>query len=425
MAIAALVDMLNKRLRRLRSAQGGNVIITFALSTIPIIAFVGAAVDYSRGNSARTAMQMAVDSTALMLSKDAQTLNQTQLATKASAYFSALFNRPEVTNVVVTPTFSNPSQGSFKLDLTATGKVPTTFTKVVGQTNMNISVNAEVQWGIRKLEVALALDNTGSMAQSQKMTNLKTAVHSLLTTLQNAAKNPGDVKVAIIPFDTTVNLGTSYKNNKWFDTGNINCGWGGCNGNNWKNFWEGCVRDRAYPYDTQDDPPNENVPATLFPVYDCGTLTQLMPLSYDWTALNNKVDAMTPNGNTDVTIGLVWAWHALTQQTPLTEAATPAPDLDKVIIALTDGTNTESWNNSTNQKVTSESAIDARTSLVCTNIKAAGIKLYTIRVIDGNASLLRGCASNSGMYYDVQQASQLNSVFTAIASNLANLRIAK
>ena len=29
------------------------------------------------------------------------------------------------------------------------------------------------------------------------------------------------------------------------------------------------------------------------------------------------------------------------------------------------------------------------------------------------------------MYYDVQQASQLNGVFSAIAQNLANLRIAK
>ena len=57
--------------------------------------------------------------------------------------------------------------------------------------------------------------------------------------------------------------------------------------------------------------------------------------------------------------------------------------------------------------------------------KAAGIKLYTIRVIDGNASLLQSCATNPTMYYDVQQASQLNGVFTAVAQNLANLQIAK
>ena len=48
-----------------------------------------------------------------------------------------------------------------------------------------------------------------------------------------------------------------------------------------------------------------------------------------------------------------------------------------------------------------------------------------IRVIDGNASLLQSCATNPSMYFDVQDASQLNSVFSAIAQNLANLRLAK
>jgi Flp pilus assembly protein TadG len=423
MGTRTLFEKLRQGIRKFRVAQRGNVVLTFALTLIPVMGLVGAAVDYSRANSARTAMQAAVDSTALMLSKDALGLTNAQLATKAQAVFSALFNRTEVNNIVLTPVFSNPSQGSFKLDLTATGLVPTTFTKIFGQANLAINVSAEVLWGIRKLEVALALDNTGSMASSQKMTNLKLAAHNLLTTLSNAAKSPGDVKVAIVPFDTTVNLGTSYKNNAWFEYGSLNCGWSSCTSSNWKSYWEGCVRDRTYPYDTQDDPPTGT--NTYFPVYDCGSLTTLMPLSYDWTALNNKVDAMTPNGNTNVTIGLVWAWHALTAQAPLSEAAAPAPDLDKVIILLTDGDNTESWKNSNNTAVTSSSAIDLRTALVCTNVKAANIRLYTIRVINGNASLLQSCATNPSMYFDVQQASQLDSVFTAIAQNLANLRIAK
>jgi Mg-chelatase subunit ChlD len=151
----------------------------------------------------------------------------------------------------------------------------------------------------------------------------------------------------------------------------------------------------------------------------------LLPLTFDWTALNNKVDAMQPNGMTNVTIGLVWAWHALTTQAPLSEASAPAADLDKVIILLTDGENTEAWNNSTNSKTTNVTTIDSRTSQTCTNIKAANIKLYTIRVIDGNASLLQQCATRSDMYFDVQNASQLDKVFTQIGQSLANLRIAK
>ena len=46
-------------------------------------------------------------------------------------------------------------------------------------------------------------------------------------------------------------------------------------------------------------------------------------------------------------------------------------------------------------------------------------------MIDGDANLLRNCASKTNMYYNVNQASELNSVFSSIAQNLANLRIAK
>jgi hypothetical protein len=46
-------------------------------------------------------------------------------------------------------------------------------------------------------------------------------------------------------------------------------------------------------------------------------------------------------------------------------------------------------------------------------------------VIDGNGTLLKSCATKPSMYYDVDQAIELSSVFSSIAENLANLRIAK
>ena len=141
----------------------------------------------------------------------------------------------------------------------------------------------------------------------------------------------------------------------------------------------------------------------------------MMTLTNDWTALNAKIDAMQPVGNTNVTIGLQMAFQALSPVAPF-NASAPKSDLDKVIILLTDGDNTE------NRWSTTQSTIDARTKLACTIVKAANIKLY---VIDGNASLLQQCATKTDMYYDVQQASQLSKVFSTIAQNLANLRLAK
>jgi Flp pilus assembly protein TadG len=402
---------IRARLLRLFAAERGNVVITFALAIIPVIGFVGAAVDYSRANSAKAAMQAAADSTALMLSKDALGQSDVQLQQKAAAYFKALMNRTEVFGVAVTPTLSTPSQGNFRIDLTARGSVATSFWKVIGTDRLDIEVRSQVLWGMKRLELALALDNTGSMAWGGKIVELKKAVNSLLDTLQKAARRPDDIRVAIIPFDTTVRVD---------QTGKTAAPWVVFESQQERNTWIGCLEDRDQPHDTLDTPPTSA--STYYPAEPCsnnGALVTMRPLTNDWDALRRTVLGMNPNGNTNVTIGLVWAWHALTANLPLSEASAPRPDLDKVIILLTDGQNTR------NRWTSVSSAIDSRTRTTCANIKAANIKIYTVRVIDGNVELLRGCATNSSMYYDVQQASQLNSVFSAIAQNLANLRIAQ
>src|ERR1700749_1077809 len=78
------------------SRNRGNVSVMFAVAVIPMLAAVGVAVDYTRAVTARSAMQAAADSTALMLSQEAATTTTAQLSSDASANFAALFNHPEV-----------------------------------------------------------------------------------------------------------------------------------------------------------------------------------------------------------------------------------------------------------------------------------------------------------------------------------------
>jgi Flp pilus assembly protein TadG len=455
MTPAFIFDSLRSRVQTFRHATAGNVMLTFALTTLPLVGFVGAAVDYSRGNSAKAAMQQAIDATGLILSRDAQSLSEAALKLKADQLFKTLINRPEIGNIVVTPILYTPEESTFRLVVDATGQVDTTFTKIIGKEKLDLSVNTEIKWGVKKLELALGLDNTGSMGSSNKMTELKKALlnikgqngataDGLLETLKKAAKKAGDIKISIIPFDTTVKVGTSYKNDAWLDWTEA---FGTCNktlsspktktrclaisGGAWtadtnKNNWNGCVIDRNQNNDAADTLPDSNM-ATKFPATkECtasGGLAQALPLTDIWgtgyQTLVDKVNSMQPNGNTNVTIGLAWAWHSLTSSVPFPEASDPKPDVDKVIILLTDGDNTQ------NRWSTSSGTIDARTTAACANVKSANIKVYTIRVIDGNASLLQSCATKPEMYYNVSQAAQLNPVFAAIAQSLANLRIAK
>jgi Flp pilus assembly protein TadG len=422
-------------LRRFSRDCKAGVAPLLALCIVPMIGMIGAAVDYSRANLVRTAMQAALDSTALMLSKDAETLSVADLGTKATSYFTAMFTRPEASNVHVTPTFSSPQQGSFTLSINGTATVNTIFWRLIGQPEVNISATGEVVWGIRKLNLALALDNTGSMSSSGKMSALKEAAHNLLTTLKGAEKTPGDIKVSIVPFAVDVNVGIANVAASWIDWNDWENKNGSCSSSSYStktscqshertwtadphSDWNGCVNDRDQNNDVLNTAAGSGSSTNYRAEQASNCPSSMMPLSYDWTALNSKIDDMTPAGNTNVTIGLQVGWQTLSSVAPFNAPAT-APDLDRVIILLTDGDNTQ------NRWSSSEYSINTRTQKVCENAKADNVKIYTIRVINGNASLLKNCASRPDMYYEVSQASQLNSVFASIAQNLANLRIAK
>ncbi len=422
-----------------RASRAGNVAIIFSLAVIPVIGGIGAAIDYSMANNNRTSMQKALDSTALALAK-LMPLTQAQLNTTGWQIFSANLgvmkvNVPESGLVITTPIVG-------KIHLTATGTYAPQISGFMGVQSFPVAVSTQVQWGMKKLELALALDNTGSMGSSNKMVELKKAAKALLTTLKASTHTDGDVKISIIPFNTVVNTGEN-TSTTWIKKGDWDEKEGSCSNNDYstktscqnaKKTWtavtynntnfKGCVEDRdkdptaSASYDAKDTAPTDE--ATKFPARRCpGGLTTYLPLTYDWTALNNKINDMDSDGNTNVTIGLVWAWHSLTASAPLTQAAAVSTDLNKIIILMTDGDNTQNrWSTDGNQ-------IDARTALACTNVKASGIQIYTIRVINGDANLLRNCASDPTMYYDVQNASQLTSVFNSIGSNLAKLHLSE
>ena len=91
-------------LLRFLGNRDGGVAPMLALAALPLFGFVGAAVDFSRAASTRTAMQAALDASALMLSKDAQTLSSGDLAQEVERLLQGrCFIRPEAN-----PTFRSP-----------------------------------------------------------------------------------------------------------------------------------------------------------------------------------------------------------------------------------------------------------------------------------------------------------------------------
>jgi len=259
--------------------------------------------------------------------------------------------------------------------------------------------------------------------------------------LQTAAANNGDVYVSIIPFSRDVNVGgPSNYNANWIDWTDWNAAhgqWCKSNGQcsdkdtgnavwtpNNHNTWNGCITDRTQSYDTLATAPTTTVPATLFPAeqYDACSVT-MMGLTYNWTQLNQTVDAMVPNGYTNQAIGLAWAWQSLVGGGPLTMPPKDANyKYNDVIILLTDGLNTQDrW-------YTDQASIDARQQITCNNVKAAGITLYTVQVntaADPTSTLLRNCATDAGKFFILTAASAIVTTFNQIGVQLSNLRVAK
>jgi Flp pilus assembly protein TadG len=437
-------------LQRFFKDRRASVVPLFALSAIPIFGLVGASVDYTRAATVRTALQGAADSTALAMSKQAATLNSGDLSTAASTYFNSVFSRKDAQNVAVSTNYSTTS-GS-QVVVTGSATVNTMFLGVLGINSIDVSASSTSTWGNTRLRVALVLDNTGSMQQGggrttpNKIEALKTATKNLLGQLKDAATKDGDVYVSIIPFSKDVNVGASNYTASWIDWTDWDTKNGTCSKyNGWStprnkadclaasgtwttadhSTWNGCVTDRDQNYDAMNTAPGSSKPFPAEQYSNCSV--PLMAQTYDWTALNSKVDAMTPNGNTNQTIGLAWGWQSLTEGTPLNAPSQdPNYQYQQVVILLTDGLNTENrWDNSA-------TPIDNRTRLACTNIKNAGVTIYAVQVNTGNdptSTLLQDCASNKpgtlDHFFLLTKPDQIIATFDAIGTNLSKLRLAR
>jgi Flp pilus assembly protein TadG len=114
----------------------GSVMPLFALLTVPMLALTGAAIDYSRATSARTALQVALDAAVLAGAKDGtDTWAQTALN-----LFNA--NPPRTGTNVGTPSFTIDGNGNYKGSIT--GSVPTSVLGTLSISSIAIAATSLV-----------------------------------------------------------------------------------------------------------------------------------------------------------------------------------------------------------------------------------------------------------------------------------------
>jgi Mg-chelatase subunit ChlD len=333
---------------------------------------------------------------------------------------------------------------------------------VAGIETMHIGAAAEVTRGYGQLEVALVLDNTGSMSGS-KLQSLKDSAHLMVKELFPDDAGEG-VKVALIPFSQYVNVGMRRRHEPWMDVPKnqsnmetvckrvqpnpTNCRQETCTSTRdgkpftyscekcdgeWERqcqdkkveyHWHGCVGSRDYPLNVEDTRLEMPYPGIL----RAKCASEIMPLTTDKRRIETEIDAMTATGETYIPGGLVWGWNAVSSAEPLSEGADESDEkVKKAVVLMTDGENTLSPTYPEHKG--SDKALANTLSLeLCSNIKKAKIKLFTVsfEVTDAaTEEMLKSCASSPKDYYNADNPEHLKKAFDAIATALAELRISQ
>jgi len=412
----ALRSFLQQRWRAFKADERGNVLVMFGFALVPVIGLTGATIDYARRTNAQQVLNAAIDSAALMAARDASKLTDDALRSRIDGWIKSNLHGDAAARFTSANIAINRTARTISIDTQLS--IDTSLTRVIGFNSMPISSNSQSTWGTNTIELALALDNTGSMSSSGKMSALKTAAKNLIDIMKDASNEPDQIRISLVPFATQVKISTGFKDEEWLRYDQTK-GTGPNKQTISKSNWTGCVSDRNKPNDVKD---NEHVLTydTLYPADFCAqsTLAPIQPLTSNWEMLKTAINGMTPVGNTNVTIGAIWGMSTLTPGVPFTQGRPFAtPRLSKYMILLTDGDNTE------NRFGDNGSTIDGRTRLACATAKASGIKIYTVRVINGDRTLLQNCASETSMYYEVSNAAQLTPVFQQIAREISQVRL--
>jgi Flp pilus assembly protein TadG len=189
-------------IQRFHSDERGAFLVIFGVMAIVLVAMAGAVVDYVSIEQARTRAQVALDSAALALHERIYDDTPEEIRAAAEGLVQERVG-DFVLDVVVEQALIDTTLGSLTLD--AQFNISTMFVSLVGIPSIEANVVSEVTRGSLNIEVALALDVTGSMS-GQKIIDLRNATADLIDLVVQDVQTPTYSKLALVPYSSGVNM---------------------------------------------------------------------------------------------------------------------------------------------------------------------------------------------------------------------------
>ena len=385
--------------KRFLKSRGGNVAMIYGLALLPTMAAVGSAVDLTRAMVVKMRLGEALDAAGLSVGGTIG-LTTAEMTAKAQQFFYANYPDNEL-GTVTSLTVSSSGYNNNLVTVAGTARVDTAFMGMFGINYLDIGVNVQVTRESKGLEIALALDNTGSMASNGKIQALRTSTLELINILFGDQNAPARLKMSLVPFSQTVKVSTNqFLNSGWMDTtGQASTARLNFDNNRYafsvwasmrNSSWGGCLEARPNGHEELDTAPTAGTPDSLWVPYfepdgpdssaysgyttylsdgissnqdtrlrrsakyvnqsstrpnsDCN-MQAILPLTNNKVQLQSYVNGMIATGYTHIAIGAAWGWRTLSPGAPYTEGAQFAdPDWTKALVLMTDGLNTTDSN---------------------------------------------------------------------------------
>lgn len=383
------------------------------------------------------------------------------------------------------PVVTTSQAGVDAVTLTAELSLPSLlagFLRGLGFEPYRLTATATAERRTRGAELALVLDNTGSMS-GQPIKDLRAAAQSLIDTIFAGKPAVPNLYVSLVPYVASVNIGRQHAG--WLASPLASYA---------PTSWKGCVMARPAPYDQTDDPPSRRGFEALFwpPSIQNGTTTPYHAASPNvWPDAKGQVDErqaagnkgygpnlgcgppvvpLTPSyavisagiakmeawsrGGTMANLGLVWGWRTLSPQwrgwwrqaDGAFVAGRPLdygyPGVSKLMVLMTDGVNQWYQKDLTaygrpDANTLGGETIDSRMLKVCEAIKRQSIVLFTITfgssVTAATRDLFTRCASSETQdpsfpgqkYFHSPSGADLKRAFANIAGQITSVRLAR
>ena len=431
--------------------EDGAVAIQFAVALVPMMVMIFGAVDVSRASGEKMRLQDALD---------AATLAAARSTAITDADLKIVADKVLVADLAASKAVLGAS--SFHLEgtkiiATAQATMSTSVSGLWMDGDMTIGAQSEVTRSSNNIEVALALDVTGSMAGT-KITDLKSAAKDLVDLVVQDQQTPYYTKLAIVPYSAAVNVGGYAASVRGtYSTGT--CTTPGCASYKFTNASGSlktfaistCVSERTGSNAFNDVAPSTTLLGRNYPASGNPCLTStIMPLSTDRAAIKSSIDGLSAAGSTAGHIGLAWGWYMVSPNfaslwpTESRPAAYGTDKLLKVVVLMTDGAfNTTYCKGVISQDSGSGSGSSSdhincnapngdafsQAQALCANMKAQGVIIYTVGFDVGSdvaaQNIVQACATDADHVYMPSTGASLKAAFHAIGEDISRLRISR